>query len=293
MNRIRKIAKRLPYPIKILIKSFLFPGYYFRYFSNDLMALLGYKFGKSDVIFIAGYPKSGTTWVENFISNIPGYNPRVLHGDLENMRNHNLPSNAFKYFPKYGYSSVKTHINPTDANIKVLRDRGVKKIVVMYRDPRDIVVSNYYHVLKSNPWKKTDSFYLDYKKVSKEEAMLHSLNMVSEDFQQWLYGWEDKCLEVSDIECYFLRYEDILKDSKLKFREILNFYEINLNSTGLNKIVSKITLKRKSFKPEEGNIGNRSTLRNGISKSWKYEMNSKVKLISSEKLKHIIKHLEY
>jgi len=292
MNKIRKLAKKLPYPIKIIIKAFLFPKYYLRYFLNDFLAFFGHEFGKSNIIFVAGYPKSGTTWVENFIGNIPGYNPRILYGDLESIRQHNLPCNAFKYFPKHGYSSVKTHINPADANIEILRDKGIDKVVVMYRDPRDIVVSNYYHVLASNPWKTTDPFYLDYEKVSKEEGMMHSLDMVAEDFTKWILGWKKVCLETGNFKCYFLKYEDLLQDSELHFKKILDLHGINLSAQNFQKVISKITPKNKGFFPDKGNVGNKSTLRKGAPGAWKNDMGDKVKLASEEKLNFILKHIE-
>ena len=46
-------------------------------------------------------------------------------------------------------------------NLLILKKANVKKILVMYRDPRDVAVSNYYHVLKSNPWNKSDKFYFE------------------------------------------------------------------------------------------------------------------------------------
>ena len=81
-----------------------------------MLSAFGSSFGEENILFVAGYPKSGTTWVENFISNIPGYNPRELNGDPEIIRLQNLPDDAFKWFPKSGYSSIKTHTNPNENN---------------------------------------------------------------------------------------------------------------------------------------------------------------------------------
>jgi len=62
---------------------------------NDIRAFFGHVPGKSRIIFVAGYPKSGTTWVENFISSIPEYNPRVLAGSGEMIWYHTLPADTF------------------------------------------------------------------------------------------------------------------------------------------------------------------------------------------------------
>jgi hypothetical protein len=131
----------LPYPIKIIIKVVLSPKYFFRIFINDFRAYFGKSPCCTKMIFVARYPKSGTTWVENFISNIPGYNPRILNGPREVLRHHNLPVDAFKKIPHYGYSAIKTHIAPSSQNIEILVNNEVNRVVVIYRDPRDIAVS--------------------------------------------------------------------------------------------------------------------------------------------------------
>ena len=97
----------------------------------------------------------------------------------EVIRHHNVPDDAFKWFLNQDINT-KTHINPNNRNLN-LKKANVKKILVMYRDPRDVAVSNYYHVLKPILGRK-DKFYLDYKNVSKLEGLSHSLDLVIKSF---------------------------------------------------------------------------------------------------------------
>jgi len=292
LDKVKKILKLLPYPLKLFLKTFLFPRYYFRYFFNDLLSFLGKNYGGSNIIFVAGYPKSGTTWVENFIANIPGYNSRIIQGPSEIIANHELPINSFDWVPLSGYSSIKTHINPSKNNINILIKNHIKKVVIISRDPRDIVVSNYYHALIANPWKSSDSIYLDYKKVSKEEAMLHSFNLVAADFEPWINGW----LEVgnnNEIECLFLKYEDLVNNAEIKFKEILAFYNINLSPVKFQRIMLEINQDQSKFNPEKGNVGQKSTKRKGVVGSWNDEFSDNLKSISSDKFKDIINRFDY
>ena len=153
--------KRISIIFKI-INILISPLYFSRISINNIRSYFGKNFGDTHIIFVAGYPKSGATWIENFISNIPGYSPRNLSGSKEIIRFHNLPKEAFNDFPKYSFSSVKTHVSPDSKNIEILLNKGIKKILIVYRDPRDIAISQYHHIYKNNPWRRTDPFYADY-----------------------------------------------------------------------------------------------------------------------------------
>lgn len=293
LGKVRRLLRKLPAPVKVSIKVVLSPYYFFRIVINDVRAYFGYVPGDSRIIFVAGYPKSGTTWVENFISNIPGYNPRVLGGDREVLRFHGLPPDAFDKIPKHGYSSIKTHINPNDENIDILVRNGVNKVLVMYRDPRDIVVSNYYHILKDNPWKPTDSFYADYSKMTKEDALSHSMDLMIDDFSSWIHGWKKCAEERQDIDCLVIKYEDLRNDPRGTFRKTLSFFGVELNKEQFDETFSA------SEKPLGGNFmtaflpGKMSTKRKGTFGEWKKEFNANQKREFKEKAGSLLVELGY
>jgi hypothetical protein len=279
----------------MFIKFILNPIYCIRYLKNDLFSFFGIRYGGTNILFITGFPKSGTTWVESFISNIPGYNLRELCGNQEIIRHHNLPENAFKYFPKLGFSSIKTHINPNSENISILKKQNIKKILVMYRDPRDIAVSNYYHVLKKNPWMKTDKFYMDYKNVSKEEGLLHSLKLVVEEFPLWVNGWFKLAKISKDIDFYFLSYEKLRNNQADTFQDILDFFEVNLSKKEIKNIMKKISKHPKKFNAGRYNYWYKSTFRRGEIGDWKweFEIDNRLNYIAKNNLKKILKKLDY
>jgi hypothetical protein len=274
---IKYIRTFLPSSLKWFIKFIFSPKYHVKILINDIRSYFGKKYGDKKIIFVAGYPKSGTTWVENFISNLPGYSPRSLSGSKEMIRHHHLPKSAFTKMPKYGYSSIKTHILPYSKNINILLNHNINKIIVMYRDPRDIAISQYHHVLKTNPWLATDKFYEDYNKMDKNDAIQHSIDMVLIDYSSWVKGWLDIEKNHSEIECMTIKYEDLRSNSPEVFKKILKFYGVDLNDYVFNKILTY------SNKEASNNIfstlsslnpGTKSTKRTGKSGEWITEMNS-------------------
>jgi len=257
---------------KSLVKVVLYPRYQFRILLNDLKSYFGISPGKEKTIFIAGYPKSGTTWMENFTSNIPGYNPRVLHGSREILRNHNLPIDAFSKIRAYQYSSIKTHISAREENLEILVKNNIKKIIVMYRDPRDIVISNYNYVLKNNPWDSKSDFYKDYNKISKEDAIMHSIEMTG-DFSSWVDGWINTSICNKNIDCLIIKYEELRNDPKGVYKKVLSFYGIKLNEKQFNKLILACNkTSNKAWLPQSL-PGTRSTLYIGVSGGWKKSLN--------------------
>ncbi len=293
MERMKKLFGFLPYPIKVSIKATLAPKYSFRIIKNDFMAFMGRTPGKSRILFVAGYPKSGTTWVENFISHLPGYNPRVLGGDSELLRFHELPYNAFERIPKHGYSAIKTHINPSKHNIDILIKNGINRVLVMYRDPRDIVVSNYYYVLENNPWKPEDSFFDDYSKIPKEEALTHTLNMVLDSYGNWVHGWKKISKDNPNIDCFFLRYEDLRNNPREKFKNILSFFGVSLSGDRFDELVLLGNYKNNNIFPLSFMPGKKSTKRKGVSGEWKHELNDEQKKLFKKKAGRLLVELEY
>lgn len=282
--------------IKITVKIIFSPTYYLKITSNDLRSFFGKKFGSNRTIFIAGYPKSGTTWVENFISNIPGYSPRILYGSRETLRQHNLPYNAFRMIPSFGYSAIKTHILPNSNNIKILKENKVDKVVIMYRDPRDIAVSQYFHVLKNNPWLATDSFYADYSEMTKDSAMQHSIDMIVNDYSLWVKGWLSIKEKNSNLDCMLIKYEDLRINYVEIFHNLLSFYGVSLSDKQFNNVLLKSNKKTsKSFFSFliPRNPGLKSTRRKGLTGEWKIHLNEEHKDCVKSKLGDLLIELGY
>jgi len=98
-------------------------------------------------------PLSGTTKVKNMCSMIPGYFSRYTPMDYRIAVNQNISDSAFRYTPNWSYSLFKTHLNPNKKNIDIIKKNGVKKVVVTYRDLRDVVISNYHRLITIKPKK--------------------------------------------------------------------------------------------------------------------------------------------
>jgi hypothetical protein len=224
--------------ITYIIKRLLFDFYFI--FKKP------YKFHS---IFIAGMTMSSTTRVKNMCSLIPGYFTRHMPIPFNIRIHQNICNSAFRYSPSWSYSLFKTHLNPTPNNLSVLKNNNVKKIIVTYRDLRDVVLARYHRILKF-PKKENEPFYLpaekQYTNITKEDGIDHCIDVISEIVPDWIFDWFEAS-KINNNLILFCKFEDLVLDPKKEFKKILNFYEIKLSEKNIDSIIEKTKGNKKSM----------------------------------------------
>jgi len=239
----------------------------------DYLSYFGYYKDLPKIIFIAGMALSGSTWMKNLFARVPGVftRPMPMPSDVEYKQN--ICDSAFSHFPKYGHTLVKTHLNPLKENIECIHNNGVDKVLVTYRDLRDVVVSHYYRLIEI-PKNKESYDYKDYKAMGKEKAIDLLIEHTSKYFIPWIRGWIDVAKEDPKKYC-FVKFEELKNDTKGTFSNVLDFYGINLNDKRINKIIElakgsgdmKANIEKLKILPR----GYVSTFRSGGVGQWKHE----------------------
>ena len=107
-----------------------------------------YRKHKFNIVFIAGLPMSATTKIKNMLGKVPGYFTRYTPMPYDVAVNQDISQSAFRYVPSWSYTLFKTHLNPWEKNINLIKQNNVKKVIVSYRDLRDVVVARYNRLIK-------------------------------------------------------------------------------------------------------------------------------------------------
>lgn len=252
--------------------AWVFTSYQIRKIFYDTFHLFIKKY-KYKIIFIAGMPMSATTKVKNMCGMIPGYFTRYSPMPYKIAVKQDISNSAFRYTPKWSYTLFKTHLNPSDENLEIIKRNGVKKVVVTYRDLRDVALSRYHRLIKF-PKKKGDPYFSEYHLMKKSDAINDSLNAVSEHMVGWINGWKKKANKDKDF-VLFIKFEDLIKNPKDEFIKILDFYEIKLNE----KLISHICRDTEGKKDMVSNMNESellpwalsSNFRSGKIGSWRNE----------------------
>ena len=150
----------------------------------DDLKFINKKKYKYNVIFLAGLPMSATTYIKNMVALIPHYKTRLMPMKRSIRVNQDISDSAFMLTPLWSYSIFKTHLNPNQNNLNILKKNKIKKIIVSYRDPRDAAVSRYYRLIKFPKKKYEPNSDVDYNNIPKSEALKHSIEIVCKNFIQ-------------------------------------------------------------------------------------------------------------
>ncbi|MBL8089808.1 MAG: sulfotransferase domain-containing protein [Anaerolineales bacterium] len=220
--------------------------------------------GYPNLIFIAGLPKSGTTWLAQLMQEVPGYQPAYVYDPDECSSLHNICNDIFSYIPKNGHYIMKLHTHYSPENMQVLDKFNINPII-MYRDLRDQCVSRYFHALND----PTHRHYALYNTLSKEEGMTHNLEISLEYYLSWIENWLSQ-IKKQPNRFYEVRYETLRADPSGTLAGVLSFYGIQLSNEQVEQIVQKIASQTKfDLKQNFQKRQNKSTARKGIVGDWR------------------------
>jgi len=220
----------------------------------------------SSIIFIAGLPKSGTTWLESMLAEYPGYQ-RLTPADAvdHEIKYHESLSYQLRddYFESFQdlLLILKMHLEGSPANARVLKSAGMK-YVVLSRDLRDVAVSYSYYVA-STPWHPD---YPIYRQLSTQERLAKFAETRLLSFANWIRLWgENKDPELS----LAISYEELSADPAGFLAMISRHFGLDSSAEVISRIVSKHVLKPVS----DARVGNQpplgSVVRKGRIGDWK------------------------
>lgn len=289
ISRIALAKRILGKPYSVFRHRIIFGSELIRDLHDDYLALTGKVSYKYHLIFIAGLPKSGTTWLEELIGEVPGYVQlnksliRKFHGSDLLSHSHGVNHTMLSSAPPKRYSYLKLHTHFTPEYVQILTEFNIRPIILI-RDLRDMMISRYHHIM-SEP---THWMYDSIKALKFEEGFTKSLYGISPEdnttaidfYKNWVKGWLEY-IGSNPEKAILVRYEEMKEDLNQVLDKILRFLEIYLDSQTISWIIGK---QIKRYKPSESLSDSlkqagrqKSTFRKGQIGEWKECFNERHK----------------
>lgn len=242
------------------------------------------------MIFIAGLPKSGTSWLKKMICTYQGYQevmiPEANTYEINNGGSHDfdLPEDTFTRF-KNKLVVLKLHVHGSPHNFNLLKNNNIP-FVVIYRDLRDVAVSYYFYV-KQTPWHPQ---YNIYKNLTVEEGLQYFAHNLLSEYVEWIESWTkiaDNSLKL------ILRYEDLLSHPEIELLKIAKHCGLDDSSEKIEEIVKINSFSNLSGGRDKGNESSNSFFRKGIAGDWKNYFTPTLKDIYKEKIGNFLVEFNY
>ncbi|MCP4378239.1 MAG: sulfotransferase domain-containing protein, partial [bacterium] len=185
--------------------------------ASDKLSKNGTVLCETHLIFIAGLPKSGTTWLEQLLANTRGWVQlnksclRSFPGSVQLLHEHDADERMLTCAPKNKLSFLKLHLNPYPRNFSILDKLGIKTVVLI-RDLRDMLISRYHHVVSQQS-------HWDHKRlmsIPESSRLLESMKgvrpadaiSVIDYYDSWVSGWMDR-LGADQTHSIAIKYEEM------------------------------------------------------------------------------------
>jgi hypothetical protein len=268
LRTIKRSSK--PYLPATFARSLKRIGVYARYLRQAHNCRLGFqqhgdKYAQN-VLFIAGLPKSGTTWLKKMVASYPGYHelliPDVTSYELATGGSHDyeLPEDIFSRF-KNMLVVTKMHVHGSPHNVQLLHDAGVK-YVTLYRDLRDVAVSYYFYVRRT-PWHPEYHVYTD---LDVSEGLEVFADRTLSAYRDWIYSWHQNRNPHMSL---MFRYEDMLADTMAIMTKVAKHFDLDSSRPTVERIVGQHSFQNLSGGRTSGEESAQSFFRKGTSGDWK------------------------
>ncbi len=236
-------------------KFFKFPNQFISSLRTDIKKDFFSKKLKPGLnVLVIGLPKSGTTMIEEILSEIGFVNQANsilrLFDDQNLSHHHDLSRKMLNKIPKNKNTFLKRHSEATISNLELIEEYNFKTFVSI-RNLIDVMISRYLHL--SNDEKQPQ--FKIYSKYDLLEGFKISLiknhrenDIPIQIFEEWIEKWQQVLAQNKNL-C-LLDYDSYKKNNYMYFKKIFNFLDIDQSQIEiiLNKhLQNQSLLNQKSF----------------------------------------------
>ncbi len=173
---------------------------------------------RGEVIFLAVFPKSGSTYLASLLSKITGF---TLRGAVQLSDHNEQDISEIRLHYQAGRTAViQQHAKGTHNNIQLLNKYGIKP-VVLTRNIYDVIISNHDHFRSESDKVPMGYVHPEYWQMSQQEQLDFIITNMVPWYLNFYVSWRDA---QSSIPVHWLTYETLFRDQEKAVSEIIDFY---------------------------------------------------------------------
>ncbi len=200
-----------------------------------------YGSSRSKHIFVACFPKSGSTYFTHFLAEYTGFMNRMLV--YRGVHNEQF-INEFKLRMLRHINTVtQQHAKGTERNIYLLNKYSIKPVILV-RNIFDVVFSIKDHYRREDTRNPMSYVHVNYQNMTEEEQLVFIVRNCIPWYFSFLLSWAEASEKIDSI---WIRYEDLFADQIGTISRILDFQEIPADPQKIQKIITSISGEKTRF----------------------------------------------
>ena len=205
-------------------------------------------------IFVACFPKSGSSYLVNVLKNVT----RFEYRDVVQFFGHeeqDIYEEKLKPFRTLN-TVTRQHVKGTKNNLDLMKKYGIRP-VVSTRNIFDVLLSLYDHIENLTPVVPTGYVHEKYFRMNREEKIMHLIRV----HLPWYFNFFTSWLEASQsIDTLWISYEQFFTDQVRATSRILQYYGLFADVEAIKKAFSSIDTRKKNIKFNVGVAGRGKSL---------------------------------
>jgi hypothetical protein len=271
---------------QLIKRGMVYPRYYLCLHRGREMKKQYKDVYSQQILYIAGLPKSGTTWLENLLSSYPGITPIMPYQltshemKFKGSCDYDFPVALFQPLKK-GLFLLKLHCHGSQHNVRILSENKIR-YCILYRDLRDIAVSYFFYVSRT-PWHPEHEVY---RALDVKAGLMKFCLTRLDEYTGWINSWRENRNPNDSIE---ITFEKMLENPITTFKEVVRLFELHDSDMAIKQRIKNNEFSRKKQQP----TGESGFFRKGISGDWKNYFDDEIKTVFKQKSGELLITLGY
>ncbi|MEC4684614.1 MAG: sulfotransferase domain-containing protein [Nitrospirota bacterium] len=188
-------------------------------------------------VFIACFPKSGSTYLTTLLSEITGFQSRMAvqfcgHNEQD------IFETPLRYLSLRN-SITQQHVKGTNNNVKLLKKYNIKPVILV-RNIFDVVLSLHNHIEREDHRILLGYVHKEYFGMSKEEKLLYVIRVMLPWYFNFYMSWREASKE---MDVLWTSYEELFSNQIDTVSRILSFYDIHVNHNQIQSAILEMKSK--------------------------------------------------
>lgn len=206
---------------------------------------------KTKILFIACFPKSGSTWLNQLFQEITGFGLGLgieYYSDNEQDISYRRIAEAAR-----SNCVVQQHTRATQANVQIMQGFGIRP-VIQVRNLFDMVFSVHDFMFKHGARGSIFGFSEQFGVFDEIRRLDFIVDMVMPWYIGFYVSWFN-AERRGDLELHWLRYEDLVSQPKETLRRAMDFFSLPVAEDVIERAIKQINGNRELTRFNKGVTG--------------------------------------